>query len=193
MDRMTDGGAVIDAVRASARRLSGDATDFDELLDMARDTRFVLIGEASHGTDEFYRTRADLTKRLIEEHGFNAVAVEADWPDAYRVNAFVRGAGEDRTAEEALSGFRRFPAWMWRNEVVVEFANWLRARNARLPADASPAGFYGLDLYSLTTSIEAVVDYLDTVEIGSGHDAEKPFRMPVQWVNRLVMTFRGFS
>ncbi|HEX5165814.1 MAG TPA: erythromycin esterase family protein [Thermomicrobiales bacterium] len=161
---MTDGGAVIDAVRGSAKLLTGSTADLDRLVSMVGDTRFVLIGEASHGTDEFYRLRADLTKRLIDERGFTAVAVEADWPDAYRVNAYVCGVGEDRSAEEALSGFRRFPAWMWRNEVVVEFANWLRARNANLPADSSPAGFYGLDLYSLNTSIEAVIDYLDRVD-----------------------------
>jgi len=101
--------------------------------------------------------RADLTKRLIEEHGFTVVAVEADWPDAYRVNCHVRGIGDDRSPEEALSGFRRFPAWMWRNEVVIEFVGWLRERNANLTADGSMAGFYGLDLYSLNGSMDAMI------------------------------------
>jgi erythromycin esterase-like protein len=126
--------------------------------------RHVLIGEASHGTHEFYRERAEITKRLIAEGGCTAVAVEADWPDAYRVNRFVRGSGEDRTPEEALRGFRRFPVWMWRNTVVAEFVQWLRAFNDSLPNGAPKVGFYGLDLYSLHASMEAVVSYLERVD-----------------------------
>src|SRR5438105_3977658 len=106
--------------------------------------RFVLLGEASHGTHEFYRERAEITKRLIEEKGFNAVAVEADWPDAYRVNRYVRGEGADTNAEEALGGFKRFPTWMWRNRVVVEFAEWLRRYNESRAAGRERVGFYGL-------------------------------------------------
>jgi erythromycin esterase-like protein len=132
-----------------------------EVLERARDARFVLIGEASHGTHEFYELRAELTKRLIEEHAFDAVAAEADWPDAYRVNCYVRGRGDDGSAEEALSDFRRFPAWMWRNTVLVEFADWLREHN---DADERPAGFYGLDLYSLHESMAKVVEYLEEVD-----------------------------
>jgi erythromycin esterase-like protein len=177
MDRMitTDGGSIVDAIRRSARPLAGNDHDIDGLLDMAGDARYVLIGEASHGTHEFYELRAELTKRLIEERGFTAVAVEADWPDAYRVNCFVRGVGDDRSADEALSGFRRFPAWMWRNEVVVEFTNWLRTRNANLASDASPAGFYGIDLYSLNSSIEAVIDYLDRVDPDAARRARERY------------------
>jgi erythromycin esterase-like protein len=129
---------------------------YEELLELASQKRFVLIGDGTHGTDEFYGERAALTKRLIAEHGFDAVAVEADWPDAYRVNCHVRGAGDDATAEEALGDFRRFPAWMWRNTRVVEFVGWLREQRA--------AGFYGLDLYSFHASAEAVVRYLDEVD-----------------------------
>jgi erythromycin esterase-like protein/predicted phosphoribosyltransferase len=144
--------------------LTGSGSDYDPLLERAAGARFVLLGEASHGTHEFYRTRAELTKRLIAEAGFEAVAVEADWPDAYRVNCFVRGANEDAGAEEALSDFRRFPTWMWRNTDVAEFVSWLRGWNDAQPPGSPKTGFYGLDLYSLYTSMEAVVAYLDELD-----------------------------
>jgi erythromycin esterase-like protein len=153
-----------EAVRAAARPLEGAGADYDPLLGLVGAARFVLLGEASHGTHEFYAERAAITKRLITEKGFTAVAVEADWPDAYRVNRYVRGESEDADAREALGGFRRFPTWMWRNTVVVEFVEWLRAYNDSLPAGADKVGFYGLDLYSLYTSIEAVLGYLDKVD-----------------------------
>jgi erythromycin esterase-like protein len=126
----------------------------------------VLIGEASHGTHEFYQHRADLTRALIARKGFNLVAVEADWPDAYRINRWVRLAGHDVTARDTLGDFTRFPRWMWRNHVVVDFVNWLRGWNERQPADQR-TGFYGLDLYSLHRSIEHVVDYLRKVDPGA--------------------------
>ena len=133
------------------------------------DSRIVLIGESSHGTHEFYGARAAITQWLIEEKGFCAVAAEADWPDAYRVNRYVRGAApvgsEDSTADEALSGFQRFPAWMWRNVVVRDFVDWLRDHNRRHDANGgSQAGFYGLDLYSLHRSMQEVIAYLDRVD-----------------------------
>src|SRR5437588_6912433 len=146
------------------RPLTGAAADYDPLLERTAQSRFVLIGEASHGTHEFYRERAEITKRLIAEQRFTAVAVEGDWPDAYRVNRFVRGENDDEFAEEALSDFRRFPAWMWRNTDVVEFVTWLREWNDALPADVPTVGFYGLDLYSLHTSMEAVIEYLDDAD-----------------------------
>lgn len=148
------------SLRAAAAPLTGDA-DLDRVLDLIGDAQVVLIGEASHGTDEFYRTRAALTRRLISDRGFTAVAVEADWPDALRVNRYVRGQGTDESSDEALSAFRRFPRWMWRNTVVLEFVEWLREHNQHA---ATPAGFYGLDLYSLHTSIEAILTYLDKVD-----------------------------
>ena len=120
---------LINAIRQSAHPLTGETTDFDPLLKMIGDSRFVLLGEASHGTHEFYRLRAEITKRLIAEKRFTAVAVEADWPDAYRVNQFVRFEGEDEDAIDALAGFRRFPAWMWRNADVLDFLGWLRNYN----------------------------------------------------------------
>lgn len=153
-----------DAVRECAYPLTGSAQDYDPLMDLIGDARFVLIGEASHGTHEFYQQRAEITKRLIQEKGFTAVAVEADWPDAYRVNRYVRGIGDDTTSADALAGFDRFPAWMWRNTEVVNFIDWLREYNNALPQNATKAGFYGLDLYSLHTSVEAVLSYLDKID-----------------------------
>ena len=116
----------------------------------------------SHGTHEFYEARAAMTRWLIEEKGFCAVAAEADWPDAYRVNRYVRARSDDATAEEALRGFERFPTWMWRNAVVLDFVGWLREHNDRVARRAGQAGFYGLDLYSLYRSMEEVITYLDT-------------------------------
>jgi erythromycin esterase-like protein len=156
--------SLVDTLRAAVRPLAGDEHDYDALLSLIGDARFVLIGEASHGTHEFYAERAAITKRLIAEKGFTAVAVEADWPDAYRVNRYVRGMPQDADADAALSGFTRFPTWMWRNTVVRDFVDWLRAHNARLSGGAARTGFYGLDLYSLYASIEAVVGYLDKVD-----------------------------
>ncbi len=146
------------------RELTGGPSDYDDLVERAGACRLALVGEASHGTHEFYRERAEITKRLIAERGYTAVAVEADWPDAYRVNRYVRGVGDDASAEEALSDFRRFPVWMWRNTVVAEFVQWLRGWNDGLPEGAQKVGFYGLDLYSLHRSMEAVVEVLEEVD-----------------------------
>src|SRR5437764_8300005 len=122
----TTTAALADAVREAAHPLTGAAKDYDPLLELIGDARFVLIGEASHGTHEFYRERALITKRLITEKGFSAVAVEADFPDAYRINRYVRGENDDPDAIDALAGFDRFPAWMWRNADVLDFVGWLR-------------------------------------------------------------------
>lgn len=139
------------------------AHEFDALLQLIGPARFALLGEASHGTREFYRDRATITKRLIVEKGFTAVAVEADWPDAWRVNRYVRGLSDDRDAAAALSGFERFPAWMWRNTEVRDFVEWLRGHNDGRPA-AQQVGFYGIDLYSLFRSMQAVLSYLDATD-----------------------------
>jgi erythromycin esterase-like protein len=144
--------------------MTGAAADYDPVLARARDAGFVLLGEASHGTHEFYRHRAQITKRLIADGRCTAVAVEADWPDAYRVNRYVRGIGDDESAEEALSDFRRFPVWMWRNAEVAEFVQWLREHNDALPDGAPKVGFYGLDLYSIYTSMDEVVRFLENVD-----------------------------
>jgi erythromycin esterase-like protein len=132
--------------------------------------RFVLLGEATYGTHDFYRLRAAITKRLVVEQGFHAVAVEADWPDAHRVHRFVTGAGDDAEAVEALGGFRRFPAWVWRNAEVLDFVGWLRAHNETVRREAR-VGFHGLDLYALNASIEAVLAYLEHVDRNAAHRA----------------------
>ncbi len=159
------GPTEVAVIRAEAEPVA-DGTPADHVLfDLVGDAHMVLIGEASHGTSEFYAARAQMTRRLIEERGFCAVAAEADWPDAYRVNRYVRGYGEDATAEEALRGFERFPAWMWRNTVLLDFAGWLREHNDRSGRDErAKAGFYGLDLYSLYRSVHEVISYLDRVD-----------------------------
>ncbi len=155
---------LINAIREAARPLAGAVEDYDPLMRMIGDAPLVLIGEASHGTHEFYRERAQITKRLIKEKGFTAVAVEADWPDAYRVNLYVRGSNDDANSNEALLGFKRFPTWMWRNADVLDFVGWLRAHNDALAPNTPEVGFYGLDLYSLHASIEAVLRYLDKID-----------------------------
>ncbi|MBD2125564.1 erythromycin esterase family protein [Microcoleus sp. ZQ-A2] len=155
---------ISDVVRQAAVPLTGAVEDYDSLMDLIGDARFVLMGEASHGTHEFYEQRAEITKRLIREKGFTAVAVEADWPDAYRVNRYVQGMNDDATSTEALAGFDRFPAWMWRNTVVVNFVDWLREYNHSLPPNVAKTGFYGLDLYSMYESIKAVLGYLDKID-----------------------------
>jgi erythromycin esterase-like protein len=147
----------------------------DAVVQGARDASFVLLGEASHGTHEFYRARAEITKRLIAEQRCTLVAVEADWPDAYRVNRFVRGDDADSSADEALSDFRRFPSWMWRNADVAEFVTWLREYNDGLPAGGRKVGFYGLDLYSIYTSMDEVVRYLDEIDASAARRARERY------------------
>lgn len=155
---------IIERIRAAAHPLTGASSDYDRLLELIGERRFVLLGEASHGTHEFYQERAAITRRLIEERRFRTVAVEADFPDANRINRFVRGMNDDRDADQALSSFMRFPRWMWRNTVVRDFVAWLREHNDRQTAVNSRVSFYGLDLYSLHASIEAVIRYLDRVD-----------------------------
>jgi erythromycin esterase-like protein len=154
---------MVEEIRDAARPLDGLAGQFDPLLERVGEAPLVLLGEASHGTREFYAARAAITRRLIEEKGFNAVALEADWPDAYRVNRYVRGRGDDLDADEALRDFVRFPNWMWRNREVVRLVEWLKNHNQKRP-DAARAGFYGLDLYSLYSSIDSVIRYLDRMD-----------------------------
>src|ERR1035437_7497358 len=161
---------VTNLIREAAHPLTGSGGDYDSLLEMIGDARFVLLGEASHGTHEFYRERAKITQRLIREKGFHAIAVEADWPDAYRVNRYIQGDDTDPDAAQALNGFKRFPAWMWRNADVLDFIGWLRSFNDALE-QPKRIGFYGLDLYSLHASIECVLRYLDRVDAEAAHRA----------------------
>jgi erythromycin esterase-like protein len=150
------------AIIGSAAQIVNVPANWDRLVARAASSQFVLIGEASHGTHEFYDIRAQLSKRLIEEHGFRILALEADWPDMLRVHRYITGRGEDSGAQQALSGFKRFPAWMWRNTVMLEFADWLRDWNLR-QAEDQRAGIFGMDLYSMHTSMEAVLTYLEKV------------------------------
>ncbi|QBS45355.1 erythromycin esterase family protein [Nocardia sp. CS682] len=152
-------------IRAAAIDAPGGVPPEQVLEDLIGNARIVLIGESSHGTAEFYTARAQITRWLIEQKGFTAIAVEADWPDAFRVNRYLHGHGTDATVEEALRGFQRFPAWMWRNTAVRDFLTWLRAHNAGQLRDGKPrTGFYGLDLYSLHRSMQEVVRYLERID-----------------------------
>jgi erythromycin esterase-like protein len=147
------------SIRALARPLR-NADDLDPLMERIGDARYVLLGEASHGTSEYYTWRFHISRRLIEEKGFSFIAVEGDWPDCYRVNRFVRGlsdAGE--YTRSVLYAFARWPTWMWANEEVIVLCDWLRQHNERLPQERK-AGFYGLDVYSLWDSLYSVLGHL---------------------------------
>src|SRR6267143_770548 len=154
---------LIDAIRGSAHVLGGGKRDYDPLLRMAADARLVLLGEPTHGSQDVHRERARITQRLISELGFTGVVWEADWPDAERAGRWAR-AEADGDAAAALGGFERFPSWMWRNAAVVDFLRWLRRWNQSLPAGAPRTGVYGMDLYSLYRSVQAVIRYLDEVD-----------------------------
>ena len=156
--------------------------DFDDPLfgrsfDGFAGARVVLLGEASHGTSEFYRARASITRWLIEQHGFNIVAVEADWPDAASIDRFVRYRPRPPNAGPA---FNRFPTWMWKNREVEAFTQWLRDHN-RLRSGEARAGFYGLDLYNLSASIRAVIDYLDKVDPEAAEVARARYGCLTPW------------
>ncbi|GIW08545.1 MAG: hypothetical protein KatS3mg060_3350 [Dehalococcoidia bacterium] len=152
-------GTLVEAIIPFAR----SSPDLTPLIDRIGQAQFVLLGEATHGTHEFYWLRAEITKQLIRDGACRAVAIEWDWPDTYELNCFVRGLGAAQTVAEALAGFERFPKWMWRNSVVRDFLEWLRAYNAGRPAEQQ-TGIYGLDLYSLHRSIHEVLTYLAAVD-----------------------------
>jgi erythromycin esterase-like protein len=138
----------------------------------------VLLGEASHGTTEFYRARAVITRRLVERHGFNILAVEADWPDAAAVDRYVRHRPPRAGAEPP---FQRFPAWMWRNTEVASFTDWMRARNEGVSDPDGCAGFYGLDIYNMSGSIAAVLAYLDEVDPEAAEIARERYGCLTPW------------
>jgi len=150
---------LLEEVENLSRPLRSPA-DLDPLMARVRDARVVLLGEASHGTHEYYTWRAAITRRLVEELGFSFVAVEGDWPDCYRVNRFLKGYdGAAGSAREALETFRRWPTWMWANAEVLDLITWMRDHNRRQP-DGKKVGFYGLDVYSLWDSLHEVMGYL---------------------------------
>lgn len=165
---------ITELLQETVHPIQGVRADYDPLLDLIGDAQVVLLGEASHGTREFYRERAQITRRLIQEKGFTAVAVEADWPDAYRVYRYVLGRSRDADGRESLGDFKRFPIWMWRNREVLNFVTWLRAHNDGQPA-ALKVGFYGLDLYSLHASMAAVLGYLDHIDPQSAQRARSRY------------------
>src|SRR6185437_1060254 len=134
--------------------------DLDPLMNRIADARYVLLGEASHGTAEYYLWRTRITQRLIREKGFSLLAVEGDWPDCYQVNRYVKGlADAGERAGDVLHTFERWPTWMWANEEVVPLAEWLREYNDAV-AQEKKVGFYGLDVYSLWESLYAILSYL---------------------------------
>jgi len=179
-DVLVEPKALALAIRDAAEPLPDiDDPAFGRMFDRFADARVVLLGEASHGTSEFYRARAAITRRLIEEHGFTIVAVEADWPDAAAIDRHVRHKPARAEAEPA---FQRFPTWMWRNTDVDAFVEWLRAHNAGLPAERR-AGFHGLDLYNLNGSIRAVIDYLERVDPEAAAIARERYGCLTPWSN----------
>lgn len=148
--------------------------DYGPIADAVGDARYCLIGEASHGTHEFYRMRAELTRELITRGECNAVLMEADWPDMYRANRYVRHQSDDETAAEALADFERFPRWMWRNEDVVDFMEWLRGYNDGRDYE-DQVGVYGFDLYSMHSSMNSVISYLDDVDTEAADRARERY------------------
>src|SRR5437868_5436797 len=165
----------LEVLQEAAHPLTGARMDYDPLLELAGDSKYVLLGEASHGTHEFYKARAEISKRFIREKGFTVLAWEADWPDALRVNRYIRGTGSDATALDSLADFKRFPSWMWRNADVLNLIGWLRNYNEKLPPGKAKVGVYGLDLYSLYTSIEGVINYLDKTDAKAAAEARERY------------------
>lgn len=195
-ERRPDSHSLAAIVGAAAEPLPDiDDPAFAEFIDRFADARVILLGEASHGTSEFYRARAHITRRLIERHGFTIVAAEADWPDAAAIDRHVRA--RTLPAPDGTPPFQRFPTWMWRNEEVAAFVAWLETHNRDKRAE-DRAGFYGLDLYNLTASIEAVLAYLDREDPEAAAIARErygclaPFGSDPQSYGRMAMT-EGFA
>jgi len=164
--------ALLNEIQTLARPLK-DAVDLDPLIEQIGDSRYVLLGEASHGTSDFYTWRTEISKRLMTEKGFSFIAVEGDWPDCYSVNRYVKSLAGD-SAEQVLHAFSRWPTWMWANQEVIELAEWMRGHNANLPHDRQ-AGFYGLDVYSLWESMHSVLEYLDRLDPELARNARRAY------------------
>src|ERR1041384_4722821 len=143
----------------------------DELIEKIGDAKYVLLGEASHGTHEYYTWRTQISKRLIAEKNFSFIAVEGDWPDCYHLNRYIKNySASGKNANEVLHAFNRWPTWMWANWEIVALAEWLHNRNEKLSANKK-TGFYGLDVYSLWESLDTIIKYLDTKDIKTKHAA----------------------
>ena len=176
IERDTRGVAELAALVRGMEYSLREAEDLDPLLDRVGDARCVLLGEASHGTSEYYTWRTRISERLIREKGFSFIAVEGDWPDCYEVNRYVKGyPGSGESAREVLSVFDRWPTWMWANEEIVELTEWLRQHNHGLPEEKR-VGFYGLDVYSLWESMEAIIKYLERVDPEAVETARRAYR-----------------
>src|SRR5688500_6985950 len=158
-----------------------DTQDLDPLMERIGDARYVLLGEASHGTSEYYTWRTEISKRLIREKGFSFIAVEGDWPHCYQVNRYVKGVpGAGESAHDVLQAFDRWPTWMWANREIVRLAEWLRGYNLGAYDDPAPpeerrVGFYGLDVYSLWDSMEMVINYLERVDPAAAETARRAY------------------
>lgn len=164
---------LIDVINEAANPLE-KPTDYSLMMEQIGDARFVMIGEASHGTHEFYQTRIEITQQLIQKKGFMAVAIEGDWPDAHRVHRYIQGRSEIDNSKSALDDFKRFPTWMWRNTTMPPFLKWLHEYN-KLPTTLNKVGFYGLDLYSINASMQAVISYLTKVDPNAAEQAKKRY------------------
>lgn len=165
---------LIDELNHSAISFEEQGEDYDAVIKQIGAARLVMIGEASHGTHEFYQARIKISQRLIKEHGFMAIAIEGDWPDVYRVHRYLQGDGNANQSESSLAAFERFPTWMWRNTTLPPFLEWLRRHNDDLPP-AQKVGFYGLDLYSLNASMQAVIDFLNKVDPQAAQRAKQRY------------------
>src|SRR5689334_12258687 len=164
------GPELIERIRRLATPLRG-ARDLDPLLERIGDARFVLLGEASHGTSEYYTWRAEISRRLITEKGFQFIAVEGEWPSCDRLDQYIKGRG-DGDAEDALQAFDRWPSWMWANEEIAELARWLKSHNR---GRSDQVGFHGLDVYSLWESLYAVIGHLRRVDPSAIEAARRAF------------------
>lgn len=192
--RIGDAALAARAIRPACEPLPdlAETDEFGRNFDRFSSARVVLLGEATHGTSEFYRARAAITRRLVERHGFSIVAIEGDWPDALRIDRYVRD--RDVSVEEGQN-FERFPSWMWRNEDVLDFVTWLRAHNARLPMRRR-VEFRGLDIYSMRNSIAAVLGYLEQVDPAAARIARQrygcltPWQDEPAWYGRVVLQGR---
>ena len=161
------------AILASLAQPISDADDLAPMIEEAKDKRFVLLGEASHGTSEFYTWRADISRTLIKEHGFNYIAVEGDWDACYELNRYVKDMpGAAESAEAALKTFDRWPLWMWANREVEALVTWLREYNDQQPEDKK-VGFYGIDVYGFEGSFKEAVAYLQSLECDASGEAAK--------------------
>ena len=162
-----------------------DHVNLDNLLERIGDSRLVLLGEASHGTAEFYEMRARITRELVEKKGFNIIAVEADWPDAAHIDHYIHGSMPDPLLES--KPFSRFPTWMWANRSVLEFIHWLKAHNGKIDAPEKQTGFYGLDLYSMYSSMEVVLNYLEKVDPATAEVARLRYGCLMPWADDPAM------